>query len=119
MSLRKIIGNYGENLALKYLIKNNYNILDTHFSGRFGEIDIVALKDRKIHFIEVKTRTNNYSGSPEDGLTNVKINRLLQTCKTYIFKKKIETDNYQLDLIAIEIHKLEKMALIRHYKAVQ
>lgn len=119
MSIRKIIGNYGEDLALKYLLRNGFNILDTNFSSRFGEIDIIAAKMGKIHFVEVKTRTGNYCGSPEEGLTRHKIAKILKTCQNYIYCKKIDTDNYQLDLIAIEIDKKEKRAKIKHYKAIQ
>ncbi|OGF21850.1 hypothetical protein A2Y83_01730 [Candidatus Falkowbacteria bacterium RBG_13_39_14] len=119
MSLRKIIGNYGEKLAMNYLLRNGYNILGSHFSGRFGEIDIIAAKDGKISFVEVKTRTNLYSGSPEDGLTRAKIKKLDMTCRHYIYKNKIQTDNYQLDLIAIEIDKFVGKAKIRHYKGIQ
>ncbi|MFH0854011.1 MAG: YraN family protein [bacterium] len=119
MSLRKIVGDYGEKLAINYLIRKGYNILDFHFSGRFGEIDIVAVKNMKIHFVEVKSRTNNYFGSPEEGLTWAKIKKLEMTCKHYIYKNKIQTDNYQLDLIAIEIDKLNRKVKIRHYKGIQ
>lgn len=119
MSLRKLIGNYGEKLAMNYLVRNGYNILGTHFSGRFGEIDIVASKLGTIHFVEVKSRTSNYSGSPEEGLTWAKVKKLEMTCKHYIYKKKIQTDNYQLDLMAIEIDKLNRKAKIRHYKGIQ
>ncbi|MFH1030538.1 MAG: YraN family protein [bacterium] len=119
MSLRKAIGNYGEKLAIDYLLRNGYNILDTHFSGRFGEVDIVAAKEGKIHFVEVKSRTNDYSGSPEEGLTWTKIKKIKMTCKHYIYKNKIQTDNYQLDLLAIQIDKFNKKVKIRHYKGIQ
>lgn len=119
MSSRKIIGNYGERLALNYLVKNGYNILETHFYGRFGEIDIIAAKDRRIHFIEVKSRTTDYCGSPEEGLTRMKIKRVFKTCAHYIYTKKLETDNYQVDLIAIKIDKGNKKAVVRHYRGIQ
>lgn len=119
MSSKKIIGNYGEKLALNYLVKNGYNILDTHFYGRFGEIDIIAAKDGRIHFIEVKSRTTDYCGSPEEGLTRTKISRVLKTCSYYIYMKRLETDNYQVDSIAVKIDKENKKAVIRHYKGIQ
>ncbi len=119
MSLKKVIGNYGEKLALTYLIKNGYNILDTHFFGRFGEIDIVAAKKGKLHFIEVKSRTSDYCGSPEEGLTPTKIRRVFKTCAHYIYKNKVQSDNYQVDLITVKINKDDKKAIIRHYKGIQ
>lgn len=119
MSFKKTVGDYGEKFALKYLIKKGFNILDTHFSGRFGELDIVAAKDGRIHFIEVKTRIDNRFGLPEEALTRTKLERFFKTCVHYLYLKKLNTDNYQLDLIAIEIYKSLKKVKLKHYKAIQ
>lgn len=119
MSLKKTIGNYGELVAIKYLLGKGYNILDNHFSSRFGEIDIIAQKGGRIHFIEVKTRTSDYFGLPEEVMTKMKIKKLLITSRSYIYKKKIDTDNYQLDLIAIKIKRQDKKIRIKHYQALQ
>lgn len=119
MSLKKTIGNYGESLAIRYLLVKGYNILDNHFSSRFGEIDIIAQKEGRIHFIEVKTRTSDYFGLPEEAMTKMKIKKLLITSRNYIYKKKIDTDNYQLDLIAIKIKRQDKKIRIKHYQALQ
>jgi len=119
MTWKKQIGDYGEKLAMQYLVNHGYNILDTHFSGRFGEIDIIASKEGKIHFVEVKTRTHNDSGFPEEALTKSKIVKLFKTARRYIYVKRIESDNYQLDLVAIELNKITKIAKIRHHQAIQ
>ncbi|MFC1615228.1 YraN family protein [Patescibacteria group bacterium] len=119
MTWKKKIGDYGEKLAMQYLVRNGYIILDRHFSGRFGEIDIIAFKESKIHFVEVKTRTNSDSGLPEEALTKSKMIKLFKTARRYIYIKRIESDNYQLDLVAIELNKNTKIAKIRHYQAIQ
>lgn len=61
MYYRKLIGNYGEDLACEYLKDNNYLILDRNFYCYHCEIDIIArdLKSHEIVFIEVKTRSND------------------------------------------------------------
>ena len=49
------IGNIGENLTRAFLMKHGFDVLETNYRGKYGEIDIVAKKDSKIRFVEVKT----------------------------------------------------------------
>ena len=55
MSLRKSLGEIGENVAEEYLKKNKYKILERNYKKPRGEIDIIAKQDKKIIFFEVKT----------------------------------------------------------------
>lgn len=50
------IGAAGEQLAAEHLIRRGYEIVERNFRTRFGELDIIALTDRTIVFVEVKTR---------------------------------------------------------------
>ena len=52
------IGNLGENIAAKYLESSGYHILDRNFRARQGELDIIAVDNDELVFVEVKTRTN-------------------------------------------------------------
>ena len=49
-------GKNGENIAKNYLKKQGYRIIDTNYKTKIGEIDIVAMKDKVLSFIEVKSR---------------------------------------------------------------
>ena len=60
----KCIGNFGEDEAIRYLIKNKYKIIERNYSCKLGEIDIIAKDKDVLVFIEVKTRTNDKYGSP-------------------------------------------------------
>ena len=61
---RKILGRKGEDLAVEYLKKHKYKILERNFKTPFGEADVIALKGDTYCFIEVKTRTSDVCGEP-------------------------------------------------------
>ena len=56
MTIKRQVGDFGEEITAEYLEKNGYRILDRNYSKPFGEIDIIAIKDDLIAFVEVKTR---------------------------------------------------------------
>ncbi|MBZ7975746.1 YraN family protein [Campylobacter sp. RM12637] len=94
-----IFGYENEQKAKKYLEKNNFKIIKTNYKTKFGEIDIIALKDKTLHFIEVKSSKNYES---EYYLTPKKLERIIKSI--YIFNQYYEDYNnlnYCIDLIAI------------------
>ncbi|MCR6594423.1 YraN family protein [Campylobacter insulaenigrae] len=93
-----ILGIEGENLACIYLKNLGFEILERNFSSKFGEIDIIAIKNEILHFIEVKTTKGNYEVSYR--LDHKKYMKLVKTIK-YYFMKHMCDKNYQLDLLCI------------------
>ena len=74
MTSSKKTGDQWEIVAIKYLQKNGYTILDTNFKfGRFWEIDVIAKKDDITVFIEIKYRLSTVFGSPEESITKNKL----------------------------------------------
>jgi len=123
------IGKLGEEMAVKYLRKKGYKILDRNFEVRFsgpirGEIDIVARKDEAICFIEVKTlkRTNGNLNSVGSFLAQDKVDfkkreKLIKTAEIWLSKNKIPLDSqWQIDVIAIKLNFRTKRAKISHFK---
>ena len=77
-------GKKGEEIACNYLIKNGYKILDTNYSCRFGEIDIIARRGEYICFVEVKTRSANAVERPVTAVDGNKQRRILTTAQHYL-----------------------------------
>ncbi|NLJ58932.1 MAG: YraN family protein [Tissierellia bacterium] len=92
-----------ENIAKKYLISKNYEILEENFFSKFGEIDIIAKKNGRIHFIEVKGRDNTNYGYPREAVTFSKQNKLRATAKYYFMLKGKDDFFCQFDLVEIII----------------
>ena len=114
----KKIGDKGEVVAIEYLQKYKYHIRDTNFRfGRFGEIDIVAEKEGRTYFIEVKYRSHLAYGTPEEAIIASKLHKCLKTMQYYCKRRAICLENIQFDVIAIL--RQEKSHKISHYKNIE
>jgi len=100
--MSRVEGQAGEDLASEVLVRNRYRILEKNYHSRFGEIDIIAEKNRIIHFIEVKYRKNQGFGLPQEFVTKSKINKILKTAKIYLYENEEKSRDWQLDVFAIE-----------------
>ncbi len=112
------IWNNWEVIAIKYLQKHWYIILDTNFKfGRFWEIDIISKCNWKIIFIEVKYRNNLNYWLPEEAITKYKLSKCKKTAQFYLVKNQYDFENIRFD--AITILKWEKSYKITHYKNIE
>jgi len=117
------VGRVGELLAQKHLLKEGYQIIQTNYKEKWGEIDIIASLKKLLVFVEVKTIINynfhlkNAFLKPEDQMTFKKLNNLNKTVLHYLNKNHLEND-YRLDLIAIEINPETKKYRLRHFKGI-
>ncbi len=95
------IGKQGENIAADYLKKQGYKILETNkrFS-RFCEIDIIAQDRDTLVFIEVKTRSSDKFGVPEEAITRSKYNNIKTGLFTYL-QENPNYKKYRIDVISI------------------
>ncbi|MCK5060958.1 YraN family protein [Candidatus Parcubacteria bacterium] len=112
------IGNFGEKLAKKYLIKKGYEILALNKQISHKELDIIASINGFIVFVEVKTRLSTDLYLAEEALSMFKLKRLKRAVSSYIYWKEINADLARLDLIAITINPLTKIAKIKHFKDI-
>jgi len=104
--LNKDIGNYGEDIAEKYLIKNNYIIRERNFRCRIGEIDIVACDEEYICFIEVKTRYDCNFGFPSEAVNKRKQYKLKKLAEFYVYKNNYYNSNLRFDTVEIILNSL-------------
>lgn len=96
-------GQLGEQLVTGYLRTNGFLILERNWRvGRY-EIDIIALKNECIRFIEVKTRSAGNWGSAEDAITPQKLNSLRRAATAYLSRTRSHCE-FQFDLAAVDIH---------------
>ena len=94
------VGTYGESIATKYLINNGYKIITNNFYTRYGELDIIAIKQQYLHVIEVKLLKKQYIHSGYK-LNYKKRRRMIQCTQLLLDQYKISGLYIQFDLIAI------------------
>ena len=95
-------GNLAEDQAVSYLHDNGFKIVERNFYSRFGEIDIVALKDDVLHFVEVKSG----KGEPIYKITPSKVSKIQKTIQFFLNKTKLDFD-YCLDGLIIKDDEIE------------
>jgi len=94
------LGILGEKMAITFLIKNGYKIRDKNWRFQKAEVDIIAQKEDTIVCVEVKTRSSDYFGDPQDFVSKKKIKLLVKAMDHYVISKDLDVD-VRFDIIAI------------------
>ena len=95
------LGTLGEELALEFLEKNGYEILETNWTFQKAEVDIIAKKDTVLAVIEVKTRSSIEFGLPQDFVKPKKIQLLVKAINEYVISNDLDHE-VRFDIIAIQ-----------------
>lgn len=96
-------GQKGEDIASGLLVQNGYKIIDKNFSSRFGEIDIIAIQDATLIFVEVKTRQSLKFGLPQEAVTPQKIYKIKKTGEYYSLIHPELPKKLRIDVVALII----------------
>ena len=111
---KKELGKKGERLALRYLKKNGYRLIQTNYVCKLGEMDIIAQEKDTLAFIEVKTRTSTAFGPPQLAVNLAKQMQLSKVALNFLKEKKLEDVKARFDVVAILLRpRGEEIELIR------
>ena len=109
-------GKIGEEIACRYLKNKGYEILYRNWHCRWGELDIIALRQKVLIFAEVKYRTSGKFGIPEDAITDKKCRHLLRTVKCFLTVRNKADCCWRFETVCILNTNTE--CLINHYKTL-
>ncbi len=129
------IGYLGESIAKEYLEKKGYIIIDQNYKNKYAEIDLIACPpaDRIQHkdnlvFVEVKTRTGEQFGIPEDAINRDKLRRLIRNAQVYMMKKNYDLPrglprgktgmDFRIDAVCIVLDENKQVKRIEHYENI-
>lgn len=104
MASHNILGKEGEEMAVKWLQEKGFEILHRNWRYSYYEIDIVAKKNEKLHFVEVKARQTDKFGNPEDSVSKTKFKRLQRAADQFLFLNPGHKW-IQYDVLAITLNK--------------
>lgn len=121
MDRRQEIGKLGEQVAGKYLLENEYDIIEKNYRCNYGEIDIIAYdkpkEKRTLVFIEVKTRSNELFGEGIEAIDITKQKHIYKTAEYYLHKRNKENNNIRIDGIEVFLNG-DKVTLKHYYNII-
>ncbi len=86
------VGFHYEDLACEYLKEQGYTIIERNYHNRFGEIDIIAREGDYLVFVEVKYRSDDSYGYPEEFVNYRKQRKIIKTAEYYLMKARAPLD---------------------------
>ena len=119
---RQELGRWGEEIAAEFLIKQGYSIIGQNVRTPYGELDLITHQnpqkntdDIVIVFVEVKTRSSQSFGYPEEAITPSKQNNLISAAQHYLQEHPDLNQDWRIDVIAIERYK-NSAPIIHHFE---
>lgn len=112
---QQTLGRSGEDIAVAYLARARYKVLERNFRTKCGEVDIIAREGKTLVFIEVKTRRNLSYGCPQLAVTRFKQKQISKAALLYLAANKLTETAARFDVIAISLSDYEK-AQVDHIK---
>ena len=101
LNQKQQFGKESESLAVKYLKKKGYKILEENFRTNLGEIDIIAKDKDTVVFVEVKARKTDLFGAPTLSVTHSKQKKISMVALSYLKKKKMMDTRARFDVVSI------------------
>ena len=103
---KRELGAKGEEIAVRYLKRRGYRILERNYRIRLGEIDIIAKQGGDLVFIEVKTRSDSLFGSPLESVTLAKQKQLSKVALEYVSKHDCHNRPSRFDVVGVQFEDL-------------
>ncbi len=122
-NIRKDIGRGGEDIACQFLESKGYKVVERNYRRKWGEIDIIAIKNNTVRFVEVKavSRENLQDFSremdyrPEELVHRTKLRKIARTASLYMEEKR-DNREYQIDVVGVIMNKATRMARCRLFE---
>ena len=102
MALHNQLGERGEQMAEQYLLQHGYQVLHRNWRHSHYEIDIIAIKQQVLHFVEVKLRSSKTFGLPEQSVKKKKFKSLLRAADEFLFQNQ-QYRHVQYDILSINV----------------
>ena len=118
------MGDIGEDIACKWLTNHGYLVVERNYLKKWGELDIIATKDRMIHFVEVKSIVLKEGRSltghrPEENVHELKIRRLKRVIQSYLLEKHHGVEvSFEFHVLVVSMNPLTRRARVKHLENI-
>ncbi|RLC34515.1 YraN family protein [Candidatus Shapirobacteria bacterium] len=114
-------GRQGENIALVFLQKLSFELVEKNFQNKRGEIDLIMIDKNVLVFVEVKLKVGQDFGSPEDMISPRKIWRVRRIAESFLVERPNLAKKYpqqRIDAVCMVLEKDGQVSRINHYKNI-
>jgi len=114
-------GRLGEQIARNFLEEKGYKHIESNFYVRGGEIDLIMNDGQSLVFIEVKLKTGDEFGSPEEMINTGKIGNIRKTAWLFLMERPILAKTYtklRIDTVCIVMKDKKEISKIKHYQNI-
>lgn len=124
---KRKVGDFGELIALKYLLKRGFSALCRNYLRPWGEIDLILKKGNGYHFVEVKTAVvhetltsdvNHETLRPEDNIHFKKMARMEKAIQTYCLENNIDDEHVYMDALIVSLSPDFKKAKVKYIENI-
>lgn len=114
-------GREGEEIAREFLIKKGLRLIESNYSNKLGEIDLIMVDKDILIFVEVKLKVGDRFGTPEEMINKYKLSRIKRVAEGFLILEKIvkSYQKYRIDAVCIVLDENKKVERINHYENVQ
>ena len=117
MRSAQLLGQYGEEIAVRHLRQAGIAVLERNWRGPSGEIDIVARDGGELVICEVKTRSGQYFGPPTAAVTPAKIERLRALATEWLAARALSVTAVRFDVVSV-VRSADGQLSVEHLRAV-
>jgi len=119
MIIKNLVGKKGEDIAVDFLKKNGYIILERNYRKQYAEIDIIATStDMILVFVEVKTRVSQKYGSPFEAITPWKLKPIIKLAQYYQITHPNLPNAMRIDAVGVRMNEISEVEKIEHLENI-
>ena len=112
-------GKGGENMALNFLLKKGFQLIEMNYKNKIGEIDLIMIDKDWAVFVEVKLKVGDKFGSPEEMIDKRKLYQIKKMAESYLILENLISKNfkkYRVDAVCIVLNEDRTTKRIIHYE---
>ena len=114
-------GKNGEEIALEFLMKKGFELVESNYENKIGEIDLIMTDKDWLVFVEVKLKVGDKFGTPEEMINKRKLSQIKRVAESYLVleKKKIKRfEKFRIDAVCIMLNEDDTIKIINHYENI-